>query len=303
MPFIFKGGTSLLLLLNEPKRLSTDIDIIVKPNTDVEDYLNKAAKIFPFKTVEQQIRKGKNNIEKRHFKFIYDSPVNNREFYILLDILYEENNYSKLIKRQINTNFLLTQEPFIEVNIPSVDCILGDKLTAFAPHTTGIKFGEDKELEIIKQLYDIATLFDVCEKFDDIYKTYIATTKSEISYRGLSILYKDILQDTIDASICIASRGQIFSEDYKFYLTGIRKIINHIYGERYSAEKAVNHACKVMYLAACLLKEIPFDKNLKKEEILQKSILNTKYKKLSYIKKVDIEAFSFLVKAIELLEK
>ena len=28
MPFIFKGGTCLLLLLNDPKRLSTDIDIV-----------------------------------------------------------------------------------------------------------------------------------------------------------------------------------------------------------------------------------------------------------------------------------
>lgn len=31
LPFIFKGGTSLLLLLDKPMRLSTDIDIIVAP--------------------------------------------------------------------------------------------------------------------------------------------------------------------------------------------------------------------------------------------------------------------------------
>jgi len=36
MPFIFKGGTSLLLLLEKPRRLSTDIDIIVQPGTDVQ---------------------------------------------------------------------------------------------------------------------------------------------------------------------------------------------------------------------------------------------------------------------------
>lgn len=33
MPFIFKGGTSLMLLLDQPRRLSTDIDIIVAPET------------------------------------------------------------------------------------------------------------------------------------------------------------------------------------------------------------------------------------------------------------------------------
>ena len=35
LDFTFKGGTSLLLLLPKPKRLSTDIDIMVEPNTDI----------------------------------------------------------------------------------------------------------------------------------------------------------------------------------------------------------------------------------------------------------------------------
>ena len=48
MKFIFKGGTSLLLLTEHPMRLSTDIDIIVEPGTDVEKYIMEAAKIFPF---------------------------------------------------------------------------------------------------------------------------------------------------------------------------------------------------------------------------------------------------------------
>ena len=48
MPFVFKGGTSLLVLLKEPKRLSTDIDIIVDPSIDVDSYIRQAGKIFPF---------------------------------------------------------------------------------------------------------------------------------------------------------------------------------------------------------------------------------------------------------------
>ncbi len=36
MPFIFKGGTSLMLMLENPRRLSTDIDIIVSHGTDVD---------------------------------------------------------------------------------------------------------------------------------------------------------------------------------------------------------------------------------------------------------------------------
>lgn len=70
LKFIFKGGSSLLLLLKEPRRLSTDIDIIVEPGTDINMYIEEAGKIFPFVRVEEDIRKGINNIEKRHFMFL-----------------------------------------------------------------------------------------------------------------------------------------------------------------------------------------------------------------------------------------
>ena len=62
MPFIFKGGTCLMLLMEHPRRLSTDIDIIAEPGTDLDKYLDRASEIFPFKAVEEQKRIGKNNI-------------------------------------------------------------------------------------------------------------------------------------------------------------------------------------------------------------------------------------------------
>ena len=40
-------------------RLSTDIDIIVRPGTDVDRYIEEAAKIFPFISCEEQKRVGK----------------------------------------------------------------------------------------------------------------------------------------------------------------------------------------------------------------------------------------------------
>ena len=97
MPFIFKGGTCLMMLMDKPRRLSTDIDIIVEPGTDLDDYLEKASAIFPFQMVEEQKRVGKNNIEKRHFKFTYDSPINNKQFYILLDVLFKFIFFCKLL--------------------------------------------------------------------------------------------------------------------------------------------------------------------------------------------------------------
>ena len=77
LDFIFKGGTSLMLMLPEPRRLSTDIDIVVNPETDIEKYIKEASEIFPFQEMHEQKRVGRNNIVKRHFKFTYNSPIRN----------------------------------------------------------------------------------------------------------------------------------------------------------------------------------------------------------------------------------
>ncbi|MCQ2457753.1 MAG: nucleotidyl transferase AbiEii/AbiGii toxin family protein [Clostridia bacterium] len=96
LKFIFKSGTSLMLLLPHPMRLSTDIDIVVEPGTDIEKYIRKVRGIFPFRESIEQSRSAKGNIEKRHFKFVYDSPINDgNPLYILLDVLFEENHYDE----------------------------------------------------------------------------------------------------------------------------------------------------------------------------------------------------------------
>ncbi len=101
LDFVFKGGSSLLFILEKPLRLSTDIDILVDPKTDINSYILKASKIYPFIRYEENIRKGVNNIEKRHFKFFYKSLADeSKEVPILLDVLFEENHYSKILKKR-----------------------------------------------------------------------------------------------------------------------------------------------------------------------------------------------------------
>lgn len=54
MPFIFKGGTCLILLLKFPMRLSTDIDIIVAPDTDVTHIFLKHQRYFHLNNVRNR---------------------------------------------------------------------------------------------------------------------------------------------------------------------------------------------------------------------------------------------------------
>ncbi|MBR3761464.1 MAG: nucleotidyl transferase AbiEii/AbiGii toxin family protein [Lachnospiraceae bacterium] len=302
LPFVFKGGTCLMLLLEHPMRLSTDIDIIVEPGTDVDSYIQKAGTIFPFVTCEEQIRVGRNSIEKRHFKFIYQSPLQKKEFYIILDILFSKIPYVETIEKEVKNELLLVEGTETKVIVPSADCILGDKLTAFAPYTTGIPLGVGKSMEIAKQLFDVATLIDVMEKQDVVKRTYYKVVAEEIEYRGLTIGRNEVLQDTINACLSIISRGVVQKEDYKEYIKGIKAVGTHILFLDYSGEIAAHQACKVLYLVTCLLKEKVFIKIEHPEIYIEQKIDQKKYKGLSSIKKQKLEAYGYLVEAIRLLE-
>lgn len=303
LPFIFKGGTSLMLLLEHPMRLSTDIDIIVKPGTDVDKYIEEAGKIFPFISCEEQIRVGKNDIEKRHFKFIYQSPLHHRTFYILLDILFAEVPYVETIQKEVKNDLILVDDPPLLVTVPSAECILGDKLTAFAPHTTGIPIGVGKSLEIAKQLFDVASLIGVMKNQNIVKDTFNRVVVEELAYRGLNIKKDEVLQDTIQACLSIISRGNINKEDYTEYIKGIRAVDSHILSMSYNGEIAVWQACIVMYFAACLLKDKKFTKITIPEYYIDYSINDKKYKGLNNVKKTKLEAYGYLAEAVKLIEE
>lgn len=184
-----------------------------------------------------------------------------------------------------------------------VNCILGDKLTAFAPHTTGIPLGVDKELEIIKQMYDVATLTDAMDDFSEVKETYRKIVAEEIAYRGRDISYEDCLRDTIRAASCIISKGYSDKEEFPMYILGAKSIRDHIFAEKYSGEKATLQACKVLCLAACILAdrdEMIHIEDL--EKYIDAKISMKEYTKLSYMKKIKLEAYGYIVEGVCILE-
>jgi hypothetical protein len=195
----------------------------------------------------------------------------------------------------------LTQEPETYVKIPSADCILGDKLTAFAPHTTGVLFGYDKELEIIKQFFDIANLIDNMSNQCLTVSTYDKAVIEEINYRGLGISKNDVLMDTINTAMNIVNKGNSNPEEYKLLVSGIRSITSHIIGSKYSGEKAAVDACKVLYLATCILTDNKFMRIKDSGKYAEESLNGDVMRKSSYMRKLDLTAYGYLVEASKLL--
>lgn len=141
-PYIFKGGTCTGLILGDrTRRLSIDIDIICPPGTNVEEYLDKIHDFGFTRTELVERRQAGKDVPKSHSKFFYQiayTDRSNQESYILLDVLYEDAHYYQVNQAEVINHFIeLDSEPSI-VNVPSIGDILGDKMTAFAPNTTGI---------------------------------------------------------------------------------------------------------------------------------------------------------------------
>jgi hypothetical protein len=303
LPFVHKGGSSMLLLLDEPRRFSTDVDILVSPGIDIESFLNTATEIWPFVRMAEQYREAGFDIEKRHFKFAYQSPLTGKEQNILLDVVYEENPYSNMVSKPISNSLLATAPPYETVSIPNLNCLCADKLVAFAPHTSGIRLNCAKELEIVKQLFDVSTMMPLISDFSEVKNVYERVSLTELSYRNMNLTPADVLQDSIASAACIASRGLLDSADYSLLKQGISGLANHVFGQSFNGEAAVEHACKVLYLAAAILSDQEVPPELKPSSEYQSLVMESpRFSKIGYIRKSNLSAYGYLYEASSMLD-
>jgi len=301
----FKGGTSLLLLSNDFNRLSIDIDIITNTGKQVLE------KVFPsiiqqgaFVNWEEDVRQNRSETAPvTHYKFYYQSVINTSfgNEPVLLDVLFGNSPYPELLKLKIEHRFLISFGDSLTVKIPSVEAVLGDKLTAFAPTTTGILYTKNRPVEMIKQLFDIAFLFDKATDIQTIKASFIKVAEDEIRFRNLQISWTDVLNDTLKACETIIFR-ETDKADFKILAKGISNIKNFV-TTNFSIEDAILCAAKTAWLCATL-KYV----NTNQLERYEKTIVTNHlliseypYTKFNKLKKTNPESFWYWYKALELL--
>jgi len=308
LKFIFKGGTALMLMLPEPKRFSIDIDIIVPDKSqDIEFYLNQVIQNSDFSEYKLNERKAKSNIEKAHYKFYY-KPVTKaraKREYILLDVLYEHSHYGEHTHEiPLSSLFILSEGEDVSVTVPIPEAILGDKLTAYAPNTTGIPYGRDKEVEIIKQLFDIGHLFDIVNDVEVISNVFDQFAKTELKYRKLDRLPTDVLEDTYETGIVIGTRGKRGKGRFDELQKGIQNIRNFIFSESFHIDRAMVSAAKAAYITVILRSN---ERQLRRynnpKEIANWNIEQPFETRLNKLKKSNPEAFFYWYQTFELMTR
>ncbi|MBL0912277.1 MAG: nucleotidyl transferase AbiEii/AbiGii toxin family protein [Bacteroidia bacterium] len=304
LDLVFKGGTSLLLTMKQPVRFSIDIDIITQATPEIiEQVLSSIVTEGLFSRWEaDKNRRHSADAPFLHYKVYYKSSVDNHfgEEPVLLDIMTTVSPYPKVNDQPIQHDWLHQEGEPLNVKVPAFECILGDKLTAFAPTTTGILYTKQRPVEIMKQLHDIGLLFDIAADLELIRQSYLQVVKEELNYRKLELLPADVLRDTFDTCLVLTSRNSAHT-GYQQLQTGLNNITNFII-TRFRIEEAITAAAKTAYLCGLLNKEVAGipERFQSPEQVRDIFISHVDYQWLNKQKKTNPEAFFYWEKAIAL---
>lgn len=302
--FTFKGGTALLLATEKPKRFSIDIDIITEHSEkEIIAVLQKTVneKIF-LSWEDDNNRKHTPDAPIGHFKAYYKSVIDGNLEPILLDLLYTPNPYPEVCELPIKHPWLSTSKEETIITMPTFDAILGDKLTAFAPKTTGILYSKNRPVEIIKHLYDIAFLFDNIANIEIVRRSYNKVIQEEIEFRKLELTATEVLEDTWHSCYVLAERD-IKSKEFNHLQLGIRNFTNFTI-DRFNIDEAITATAKVAYLTKLIesKKEVKLERFKNPLEIKNWFIEDPEYNKLNKLKKNNPEAFYYWFRAMLILD-
>jgi hypothetical protein len=254
IPFIFKGGSSLLIKLDRLRRVSIDADIIWLEKPDkLLPVLEEISKEAPFIGFAEDDRGGHRLPARKHFKFFFRSlDAKHQTPYVLLDVLLEGNVYPNTEPVPLRAPFIATTRE-VPVLTPTIEGLLGDKLTAFAPNTVGVPCDDYYSLQVIKQVFDIDDLFNVAKHLDEVSAAYHAVFEAEKGYRHGKWQAADALQDTITTGFLLSQiglKGETVNATTQLLEKGRKQIASHLIGTNYGRQHAQISAAKAACIAA-----------------------------------------------------
>jgi hypothetical protein len=208
-------------------------------------------------------------------------------------------------KLPIRSSWLnLTGEP-TEVEVPSIESILGDKLRAFAPNTTGVLYGKNKSLEIVKQLHDVGHLFDHVNDVRTIAESFDALVVQEIQYRNLEVTADHVLDDIIETALLIGKTEKYHERDeiakYNEIRGGLYQFGTFLMTGNFYIETAIESAAKAAYLAAKLRVRNHSNLEYPTEEEISFQFKTIPYNSLNRLRKMRNRSLFYWSKAAELL--
>lgn len=206
-----------------------------------------------------------------------------------------------------------------EGNRFSIDSIIGDKMTDFAPNTIGIPYfkGKDQQpfsMEICKQLFDLSKLFKQIENMEIVAASFKAFAKQEIEYRkngnpDNALTPEIVLHDTI-ATCAILGKRERGSDDEKAKFKELQRGIiafgtGFLMASNFRIDDAVPASARIAYLAAkILMNDLSSITYYEGQDIKELTVEDPDWNFLNRLKRQpDKSSFFYWYQAVQLLIK
>ena len=195
-----------------------------------------------------------------------------------------------------------------------MESLLADKLTAYAPRTTGVPLfpasGRPADtMQIVKQLFDVGELFSLAEDLPAVRRVYQRVFDQENFYRGGGLTANDALGDTLQVSLSLSMhrlKGMKDTPDALMLEDGVRKLTSHLVNHRFNLDIAKVAAAKASLLSRLIAKNdaepsLSSWRTMPGLEVLRATEITGDWDRLNRMKATNTEAFWCWYQASKLL--
>jgi hypothetical protein len=197
LSFQFKGGNSLLVILQDPKRFSIDVDIATDETVSrIEEVLDKiVGECGVFVKWTKRQHKTKPWIALSSYYLFYLSHyVKEEDAFVMLDAQLTRSPYATRDMPVVCGALFTT---VVKAEVPLASSLIGDKLLTLGPNTLGIPVGKGKEAQRLKHVFDVSLLLATGPPLSKIRESFVACVNHENRLQRKAITADQLLEDTL----------------------------------------------------------------------------------------------------------
>jgi len=194
--FRFKGGNSLLVLLEDPQRFSIDVDVVTTASKEslIAEVEKITAECELFTRYETRAPRTKPWLPMISFKLFFESQYQKPEdAFVMLDCVLEPPPYGG-IGKLVRCGAIYTSD--VHVEVPSISGLIGDKLLTIGPATLGIPLGRSKEAQRLKHVFDVSLLSRKPWDPAEVRASVVGCMAQENRIQGHTCTWEEVVKDT-----------------------------------------------------------------------------------------------------------
>jgi len=256
LSFQFKGGNSLLLVLDKPLRFSIDVDIATNESRErieacLDDIVHRHG-LFLKWTRRQHKTKPWLPLAS-YFCFYRSHFVNENDAFVMLDAQLTRSPYATTFTA-VRCGRLFASDSKVE--IPLASSIIGDKLLTLGPETLGIPFGKGKDAQRLKHVFDVSLLLRTEAPLNEIKKSFFACLEHENKLQEKAIPVVCVLADTL--AYCESIRSMAYCGEPNDTMTvaqrentvGFAPFAGHLFSKNYTWDTLALDLARVAFVMA-----------------------------------------------------